>query len=405
MASKGPLDGVRVIEIAGVVLGPYAGQLLGDLGADVIKVEPLAGDAMRHVGPRGSEAGMAPLFLGCNRNKRSLAIDLKAEAGMDAVKLLVEGADVLLHNLRPAAMERLGLGYTEVSVLNPAIIYCATFGYSRRGPYGHRGAFDDSVQAASGLAMLQAQAGGEVRYLPTIVADKTTALFAAQSIVAALFHRERTGEGQAVDVPMFEVMAGWVSVEHLWGRSWEPPHGPAGYPRVLSPDRRPYRTSDGQYLSILPYMDAHWRSFCERAGEPRLAEDGRFATLAARARNIDACYAEIAAIIARRPLQDWLETFDHSGVPVVRVNAVDDLPADPHLTATGFWQQHEHPSEGLLRMPSPPAEFGATPASIRRLPPLLGEHSRAVLREAGLDETQVDRLIANGVIRQYQAGN
>jgi len=400
MASKGPLDGVRVVEIANVVLGPYAGQMLGDLGANVIKVEPLTGDAMRHVGPRGS-TGMAPLFLGCNRNKRSLAVDLKTGAGLQAVRDLIGGADVLLHNLRPSVMERLGLGYAEVRAGNPAIVYCATFGYSRQGPYGHRGAFDDSVQAASGLAALQAEAVGEPRYVPTIVADKTTALFAVQSILAALFHRQRTGEGQAVDVPMFESMAGWVAVEHLWGRSWDPPRGTAGYTRVLSQDRRPYRTADGLYLSILPYMDAHWRTFCERTGEPELAEDARFATLADRARNIDACYAQVAAIVARRPLAEWLERFDHSGVPVVRVNTVDELAADPHLVATGFWQERDHPTEGCMRMPSPPAEFSATPAAIRRLPPLLGEHSREVLGEAGLDEALIERLIADGIVAQH----
>lgn len=404
MAARGALDGVRVIEIAGVVLGPYAGQMLGDLGADVIKVEPLNGDAMRHVGPRGAESGMAPLFLGCNRNKRSLAIDLKQEAGLAAVKALIRDADVLLHNFRPSAMQRLGLDYGQVRDINPSIVYCATFGYSQHGPYGHRGAFDDSVQAASGLAALQAKSSGDVRYMPTIIADKTTALFAAQSILAALFHRQRTGEGQAVDVPMFECLAGWVAVEHLWGQSWEPPRGDAGYTRVLSSDRRPYRTADGLHLSILPYMDGQWRVFCERAGRPELAADERFKSLQRRSRNIDACYEAIAEVIGQRPLAEWLELFDHSGVPVVRVNSVDDLVDDPHLVATGFWEEHRHTSEGSLRMPSPPAEFTVTPASIRRLPPLLGEHSREVLREAGLEEDRVERLISDGVVGQQTAG-
>ncbi len=403
MASEGALEGVRVVEIASVVLGPYAGQMLGDLGADVIKVEPPEGDSMRRVGPGGSPSGMGALFLGSNRNKRSLAIDLKQAAGLDAARALIGTADVLLHNFRPAAMQRLGLNYAQVREINPAIIYCATYGYGQAGPYGHRGAFDDSVQAASGLAALQSHAGDGVRYMPTVVSDKTTALMVAQSILAALFHRERSGEGQCVDVPMFETMAGWVAVEHLWGLSWEPPRGEAGYPRVLSPDRRPYRTADGRYISILPYMDAHWQLFCERAGQPELAADARFASLSLRTRNIDDCYAAIAELVAQRPLEEWLELFDHTAVPIVTVNSVDDLLDDPHLVATGFWQEMDHEVEGRLRFPSPAAAFSATPAAIRRPPPLLGEHSEEILREAGLDGAQIARLLAEGVASQAES--
>lgn len=397
----GPLDGVLVVEIASVVLGPYAGQMLGDLGADVVKVETLSGDSMRQVGPRGPETGMAPLFLGCNRNKRSLAIDLKQADGLTAVRALLGKADVLLHNFRPSAMARLGLDYEQVRELNPAIIYCATFGYSTRGPYGHRGAFDDSVQAACGLAALQAEASGEVRYMPTVVADKTTALMAVQSVLAALYHRQCTGEGQAVDVPMFETMAGWVAVEHLWGSSWRPPRGETGYPRVLSPDRRPYRTRDEQYLSILPYMDAHWRLFCELSEQEALAADPRFTSLEGRLQHIDDCYEAIAAVIRQCTLDEWLEMFDHTAVPVVRVNSVAELADDPHLVATGFWQELELAGEGVLRMAAPAPEFSGTPAAIRRPPPRLGEHSREVLLEAGLDEAEVERLAGAGVIVQH----
>jgi len=386
-----------------VVLGPYAGQLLGDLGADVIKIEALHGDSMREVGPSGQATGMGSLYLGCNRNKRSLAIDLKQPQGVQALLQLLGQADVFLHNYRPEAVSRLGLDYAAVRAVKADIIYCATHGYSQRGPYGGRGAFDDSVQAVSGLAELQSRSGGEMRFLPTIVADKTTALVAVQAVLAALLHRERHGEGQQVEVPMFETMTGWVAVEHLWGHSWSPSRGGSGYPRVLSPDRRPYRARDGVYLSVLPYMDHHWAEFWAVAGQPAVRDDLRFASVASRLAHIDECYACVAAAIAGRDSDDWLTALGDSSVPITRVNSLDDLLADPHLAATGFWQQHEHPSEGTLRMPSPPFEFSATPAAIRRLPPRLGEHSREVLREAGLDAGAIQALFDQGVVGEPAA--
>jgi crotonobetainyl-CoA:carnitine CoA-transferase CaiB-like acyl-CoA transferase len=254
------------------------------------------------------------------------------------------------------------------------------------------------VQAASGLASLQARSGGDMRYLPTIVADKTTALVAVQAILAALLYRERHGQGQQVEVPMFETMAGWVAVEHLWGHSWSPSRGGSGYPRVLSPDRRPYRARDGAWLSVLPYMDRHWAVFWDAAGHPELLGDPRFGSVADRLFHIDDCYAAIAAAIAEKDASEWLALLAESCVPITRVNEVDDLLDDPHLLATGFWQQHDHPSEGTLRFASPPYEFSATPAEIRRLPPRLGEHSRELLREAGLDEARIDALCVSGVI-------
>lgn len=399
-AAPGALDGVRVVEIAGVVLGPYAGQLLGDLGADVIKLEPLEGDSMRAVGPAGQGAGMGSLYLGCNRNKRSLAIDLKHPDGLGATLRLLEGADVLLHNYRPESIARMGLGYAAVRAVNPRIIHCAMHGYGSDGPYGGRGAYDDSVQAASGLAALQARAGAGMRFVPTIVADKTTALFAVQAVLAALLHRERHGAGQEIEVPMFETMTGWLAVEHLWGLSWEPPRGGSGYPRVLSPDRRPYRARDGVYLSVLPYMDRHWTVFWEAAGHAEVRDAPRFASVALRLANIDACYAAIAAAVAERDSGEWLSLLGESCVPITRVNDLDELVEDPHLLATGFWEQHTHPTEGGLRMPRPACRFSESPAGIRRLPPRLGEHSREVLREAGLDATAIQHLVDGGVIAE-----
>jgi crotonobetainyl-CoA:carnitine CoA-transferase CaiB-like acyl-CoA transferase len=271
---------------------------------------------------------MASLYLGCNRNKRSLAIDLKHPEGRDAALEVLRGADVLLHNYRPESIERMGLDYASVQAINPAIVYCATHGYSQRGPYGGRGAYDDSVQAASGLASLQARSGGDMRYLPTIVADKTTALVAVQAILAALLYRERHGQGQQVEVPMFETMAGWVAVEHLWGHSWSPSRGGSGYPRVLSPDRRPYRARDGAWLSVLPYMDRHWAVFWDAAGHPELLGDPRFGSVADRLFHIDDCYAAIAAAIAEKDASEWLALLAESCVPITRVNGLQGRTRD-----------------------------------------------------------------------------
>ncbi len=391
-----PLAGIRVVEMTSVVLGPYACQMLGDLGADVIKIEPPAGDTNRRLGPRRQHADMSSLFLTCNRNKRSVALDLKSEAGHGAAAVIIASADVLIHNFRPQAIERLGFGYSDARTLNPRLIYCATYGYAKRGPYGNKGALDDSIQAASGIAVLQSMVEGEPRYLPTIVADKTTALFVVQAVLAALFHRERSGEGQEIEVPMFESMVSFVMTEHLWGRTFEPALGKAGYVRLMAKHRRPYRTKDGRYLAVLPYWDNHWRTFCEAAGRPELVADARFLDMASRLANIDESYRVTGEIIASRDRAEWVELLGDTNVPMMVVNSLDELIDDPHLVETGFWRKVEHPTEGTLRMSSPPMNFSASPAGIDRLPPRLGEHSVEVLLEAGLARAEIDAMIASG---------
>lgn len=396
--STGPLDGVRVLELSTVVLGPWACQILGDLGADVVKVEPPWGDSNRHVGP-SREPLMGALFLTCNRNKRSIVVDLKQPAGREVVLALARRADVLVHNYRPGSLARLGLEYDEVRQINPRIVFCGAYGYSRRGPNGDRPAYDDSIQAASGLAMLSAMVDGEPRYVPTIVADKTTALAVVGAVLAALFRRERTGQGQQVEVPMFETMVSYLMAEHHFGQVFDPPLGQAGYPRVLSRDRRPFKTSDG-YLAVLPYLDEHWKAFCTVAGRGDLLENPRYATLASRSAHIDEVYGEVARVIATRSTTEWLVALDAAGVPATALKSLDDVLRDDHLEATRFWQRVSDNQGMQLRLPGIPTAFSETPGSIRRLPPRLGEHSVEVLLEAGMAEATIRDLLETRVVVQ-----
>jgi crotonobetainyl-CoA:carnitine CoA-transferase CaiB-like acyl-CoA transferase len=380
-----------------VVLGPWACQILGDLGADVIKVEPPFGDSNRQLGP-GRNPGMCALFMTCNRNKRSVVLDLKQESGRAALLKMAATADVVVHNLRPPAIKRLGLEYDEIRKINPQIIYCATYGYRADGPYSDKSAYDDSIQSASGIAMLKARAGAEPSYLPVIVADKTTAMAVVYSVTSALYHREKTGVGQEIEVPMFETMVNYVMAEHLYGRAFEPAAGEMGYARLLSPDRRPYQTKDG-YIAILPYLNKHWEIFCTAAGRPDLIEDERFASLSSRLKNIDEVYREVSVMVATKTTKEWLDILTPTPVPTMIVNTLEDLLEDPHLVETGFWKTYEHPTEGTIRLPDLPTRFSETPGSVRLLPPRLGEHSVEVLRTTGLSEDEIEAMLASGATR------
>ncbi|MDX2224854.1 MAG: CoA transferase [Rhodospirillaceae bacterium] len=391
----GPLHGVKILELTSVVLGPWACQILADMGADVIKIEAPYGDSNRTLGATRTTRNMAALYLTCNRNKRSLVLDLKQDSAKKALMELVKTADVFIHNNRPQTMDKLGFGYAALKAVNPRIIYCGSYGYAKDGPYGERGALDDSIQAVSGVAMLNKLVLGEPRYLPTIVADKTTAMTVVYGVLGALFHRERTGQGQELEVPMFETMVNYVMAEHLWGMTFEPPLGPPGYVRLMSQERKPYPTKDG-YIAILPYLDAHWETFCKLSGRADLLENPKFKTLAQRVANIDATYQETAKTMITRTTQEWLDIFGESSVPTIRVNSLEDLMTDEHLVATGFWKTIDHPTEGKLRTPAFPVNYSATPAEETRLhQPRLGEHSVAILKDAGLDQAAIDALLAS----------
>ncbi len=385
---SGPLAGFRVIDLTAVVLGPYASQMLADFGADVIKVEPPEGDINRHLGPQKTPM-MSPLHLGINRGKRSVCLDLKKPEARAALLKLAEGADVFMHTMRPKAARALGIDYADVKKVKPDIVYANALGYASDGPYGDKPAFDDIIQAASGVASLMAEIAGEPRYAPTIIADKGTGLAFGNAILAAMIHRQKTGQGQHVEVPMFETMVGFCMLEHLWTKTTDPESGTIGYPRVLSPNRRPYKTKDG-WIGVLPYSDAHWRLTFEAIGKAGTLEDPRFNSLSARTRNIDALYGMLQEGLTTKSTAEWLEIFDRLQVPCAPVSRLADLPEHPHAKAVGLFQTMEHPTEGRMMTVRPAARFSETPAEIGIPAATLGQHTREVLAEAGLSESAID---------------
>jgi crotonobetainyl-CoA:carnitine CoA-transferase CaiB-like acyl-CoA transferase len=394
----GPLTGVRVLDLTTVVMGPYATQILGDFGADVIKVEPLEGDVIRQAWPFRNP-GMGAIFLNVNRNKRSIALNLKEPAALEACLALAKKADVLVYNIRPQAMARLGLSYEVVKKRNPGIIYAGCFGYSQRGPYAAKAAYDDMIQGASGLPwLLQKQGAAEPRYAPMIVADRSVGQQVASAVSAALYYREKTGQGQRVDVPMWEHLLQIVLSDHLGGYTFEPQYGEPGYARILTPDRRPYETKDG-YVCALIYNDKQWKAFCDIIGKPQVMARPEFATQEARSQNYRTAYAMVAEEMKQRSTAFWLEALERGDIPVQRMNTLDDIVADPHLHEIGYLQLVDHPSEGRLRMLAVPSEWSESKPEYQRHAPRLGEHTREVLREAGFSVQQIQEMIASGAAR------
>jgi crotonobetainyl-CoA:carnitine CoA-transferase CaiB-like acyl-CoA transferase len=392
--SAGPLTGVKIIDMTSVVAGPYATQMLGDLGADIIKVEAPEGDATRYTGP-SRHPDMAALFMGINRNKRSIVLDLKKPSGRDLLLRLIDSADVLIHNVRPQKLEKLGLDSQTVLARKPDLIFAGVHGWREDGPYGGRPAYDDIIQGVSGVAGLMQDLTGEPRYTPTILADKTSGMMAVQAIIAALYQREKTGIGQAVEIPMFETMVSFVMVEHLFGRCFSPPIGKAGYSRVLAPWRRPYKTADG-WVCMMAYTDLQWRRLFEICGRPELATDPRFCSLAARSQNINEVYRFAGEELLKRTTVEWLRLLDQNEIPAGAMRSIDDLMHDPHLDAIGFFRHETHPTEGEIVMSDIPVRFSKTPGSVRHLQPRLGEHGREILSEVGLSSAEIESAASAG---------
>src|SRR5579859_4555781 len=389
--SKGPLTGVRVIDLTVNVLGPVATQVLGDMGADVIKIEPLQGDPNRETGPCRN-AGMSAMHMNVNRNKRSVTLNLKSAEGMDALMRLVDTADVFVHSMRPAAALRLGVGYETIAARNGRIIYAFGPGYKQSGPNRDYPAYDDVVQGESGIAGLVGQVNGEPRFYPTVIVDKFCGYILASSVGMALYARERTGLGQQVQVPMFETILSFNYLEHLWGAAFDPPLEPGvGYVRLLTGHRRPYPTKDG-YICVLAVNDEQWRRILPALGRADLVEDPRFATTQGRVGHYDELYGIVAEQLAQRPTAEWHELLDKQDIPNGPMHSLQELLHDPYLRQTGFFVEYKHPTEGLVRTVAPPVHFSATPASVHLPPPLLGEHNEAILAELGYSAAEIAKL-------------
>ena len=390
------LQGVRVLDFTTIVLGPYATQMLADLGADVIKIESLQGDLFRTVRPGRSRA-MGAGFLGFNRNKRSLAIDLKHPEARELLDRLVCDADVVVHNMRPKAAAQLGLDYARLAAIKPGLVYAFAAGYDQSGPNAGEPAYDDIIQAASGVAALNANERREPRYLSTIICDKVGGLHLAVAVAAAVAHRARTGEGCCIEAPMFESTVSFLMSEQLGGESFVPALGPTGYDRLAAPNRKPFRTSDG-FVAVLPYNTTHWTAFFELIGRPEQAHSPQVQDPVVRSQNVDALYAVIAEVAPTKSSSEWLELLRQRDIPCARVNSVGDLLQDPHLAATGFFREYEHPTEGRLRDARSPFRLHGTAELPDRPPPCTGVDGREILASIGLDDAEIDRLVTDSVI-------
>jgi len=390
----GPLEGVRVLDLTSVVVGPLATQIMADHGAEVIKIEAPAGDIVRTLAGRGVTAGMSGKFLHLNRNKRSIALDLKQKAARDALMRLIEGADVLIWNMRPPAMARLGLAYEDVRRVNPRIIYCGMFGFGQDGRYRDKPAYDSIIQGSAGIAALHHRVTGEPRYLPMVIADRTVGLIAVQMILMSLYHRTRTGEGQAIEIPMFENIVKSVLEEHMYLKTFDPPLGPTGDPRLLDAEARPLATKDG-WICISGNTDGQAFAIFDAIGKPELKTDPRFNSIAARFKNTPEYFRIRAEGLREKTTSEWLEILDATNVPAMPFQTLDELMQDPHLKDIGFFSLIEHPTEGRIRNMRLPNKLSGGVRRDFRPAPKIGEHSVEILREAGYDNAAIEAMVAS----------
>ena len=379
----GPLAGLRVIDLTSVLMGPFTTQVLGDLGADVIKIESPEGDTVRHIGTARNPA-MGPCFLHVNRSKRSVVLDLKLKQDRQAILELAKTADIFISNVRPAAMARLQLGYEDVFAANPSIIYVSLVGYGQDGPYAQRAAYDDMIQAVCAVPSLIAQAGdGVPRYVPLAMVDRIVGQAAATATLAAVIHRDKTGRGQRVEIPMFETMIPYVMGEHMMGLTFDPPLGPPGYPRLLASTRQAYPTRDG-FVCALVYTDKHWQSFFELMGQPdRCSNDPRLASISTRTTHINDLYAEVSAFLLEHSTAYWLEALKAADIPVMPLHTLESLLEDPHLHAVNYFEMVDHPTEGRVRQMPPLGRWSDSVPNSLRPAPTLGQHTDEVLAEIG----------------------
>jgi len=396
MQQPGALEGIRVIDLTTVLMGPLSTRMLGDHGADVIRVEAPGGDSARN-GVPGRNPGMSGFSLNLQRNKRSLVIDLKNPDGPEVMWRLIESADVLVTNMRRAALQRLGFDAGSVRQRFPDLIYCEANGFGSTGRYADRAAYDDAIQAASGISGLYEQVQGEPAYVPSVIADKVVGLHIVQAVMAALLHRHRTGEGQTVEVPMFETMVAFNVVEHLRGAIFEPPLGPVGYPRLMSSFRRPFMTADG-WMCLLPYTDKNWMDFFTFIKRPEIADDERFSDANSRVRNVDDLYGLLDQFAPEHTTAEWVEFCERVSIPASPVMRLENMSDDPHLQDVGLVDIVDHPTEGKYRNVNDAITYSASPTALHRHTPRIGEHSLELLTELGFEEQRRRALLESGAI-------
>jgi len=392
---SGPLAGVRVIDLTTVVVGPICTRTLADYGAEVIKVEAPGGDLLRTMAEGSRNPGMSGKFINFNRNKRSIGLDIKKPEGLAALLRLIDKADVFVSNVRPEGLARAGLDHTSLSARNPRLIYCSILAFGRGGRYFNRPAYDPIVQSLSGVAGTLARATGEPRFVPMVMSDHVSGLIAAQAIGFALYRREKTGKGEAIDVPMLENMASFVASEHLGALTFDPPVGPSGDGRLLSPDYRPLPTRDG-HVTVRPNTNAQAFAFFDAIGRPELKTDPRFNSAAARTRNARDYFSIQREALSAKTTDEWVALFDKLDVPAARYNSIDDLLTDPHLKDVGFFKEEHHPSQGRIRRTRLANTFYGGAREEERPAPLVGEQTREILSEAGYGDSDIDALLASG---------
>ena len=393
---KGPLQGVRVVDLTTVMLGPFCTQILGEMGAEIIKIETPEGDVNRWTGESRSP-GMSTGQLIKGRNKRSIILDLKVKKVRKVFEKLIKTADVFVHNIRPKAAKRLAIDYETIAELNPGIIYASATGFGETGPFADKPAYDDLIQGASGIASLFGKVTGTPRYVPSVMADKTTGLFLSNYISMALFHRERTGEGQKLHVPMYESFAAFVVSEHMQGQTFVPPTGPAGYTRMLTAHRKPYETMDG-FICVVPYTQKHWANFLALVGRADLIKDPRFSNQTERTKNIDTLYEIVSDNMKSRSTNNWIIALSDADIPAGPMNSPEDLFECPHLKAVEMFPEIEHPTEGRIRHIKVPAAFSKTPGGLYHHSEKLGASTNTVLNELGFSRTEISELENLGAI-------
>ena len=393
--SKGPLDGVKVVDLTTIVVGPICTRTLADYGAEVIKVEAPGGDLLRTMAEGSRNPGMSGKFINFNRNKRSIGLDIKKPEGLEAMRRLIDKADVFVSNVRPDALTRAGLDYATLSKTNPRLIVCSILAFGRGGRSSGRPAYDPVIQSLSGVAGTIARATGEPRFVPMVMTDHTSGLIAAQAIGFALYRREKTGKGEAIDVPMLENMTSFVSSEHMGAMTFDPPVGPSGDGRLLSPNYKPVPTKDG-YVTVRPNTNVQAFAFFDAIGKPELKTDPRFNSAAARTRNAAAYFEVQTTSLGHKTTDEWVELFDKLDVPAARYNTIDELLTDPHLTDVGFFKEEQHPSEGKIKRTRLANTFSGGARSNETPAPLMGQHTREILKEAGFSPAEIDAMVAGG---------